>query len=426
MLTPTMTAVLNALSVLAAALSLYLAVVVARMKIRNAEHGILVAAAGTLFAWNSVAYAVNTSYSADTVAWLIPVWCILMFLFVSLHLHFALTLLRPRMRAHWIPVLIYVPAAAFAVLALRMPIGVELGNASVADPAVAQASATPVNLLWLVYAGACFLVPLFLYERHHRLTTVNRHRRQTALLSWWVAGVFVLVFGEYALNRAVPAWDLPMQSPLFMSVWAAGVLYAIWKYGFLKISPAVISEEILDEVEDLVVLYTVDGQLSYMNRRAAAVLGAMRRGRAAAPESLRRALTQYLGTPASWRADEPSKRFRLRLARTGSTAHNETGCNETCYLSLEMHARPLFDQFRDPVGILLTATVLADCSEALTDFGVTAREAEVFECLAAGWTIRRTAQMLAISQRTVKAHISHLYLKTGASNRVELVNTVGV
>ncbi len=40
----------------------------------------------------------------------------------------------------------------------------------------------------------------------------------------------------------------------------------------------------------------------------------------------------------------------------------------------------------------------------------------------AGWTISQTAQALHITERTVKAHISNIYSKTGASNRIEVSN----
>jgi DNA-binding CsgD family transcriptional regulator len=61
----------------------------------------------------------------------------------------------------------------------------------------------------------------------------------------------------------------------------------------------------------------------------------------------------------------------------------------------------------------------------LQAYHLTDREAEVLQYLAAGLSIGSTARVLSITERTVKAHITSIYQKTGAENRVELLNLVG-
>lgn len=56
----------------------------------------------------------------------------------------------------------------------------------------------------------------------------------------------------------------------------------------------------------------------------------------------------------------------------------------------------------------------ADFKEPLTE-----RESEVLARLAHGWSNRRIAQELAISEVTVRTHVSHILGKLGVSNRVE-------
>jgi DNA-binding NarL/FixJ family response regulator len=50
---------------------------------------------------------------------------------------------------------------------------------------------------------------------------------------------------------------------------------------------------------------------------------------------------------------------------------------------------------------------------------LTEREAEVLARIARGWSNRRIAQDLAISELTVRSHVSHVLAKLGVSNRVE-------
>jgi DNA-binding CsgD family transcriptional regulator len=58
-------------------------------------------------------------------------------------------------------------------------------------------------------------------------------------------------------------------------------------------------------------------------------------------------------------------------------------------------------------------------SGALAKLGVTPREAEVLELLAAGRTNRQIADTLYISEKTASVHVSNLLRKLGVSNRID-------
>ncbi len=50
------------------------------------------------------------------------------------------------------------------------------------------------------------------------------------------------------------------------------------------------------------------------------------------------------------------------------------------------------------------------------------REVEIIELVAKGLTNQEIAQSLTISKRTVDNHVSNVFTKTGAKNRVALLN----
>jgi DNA-binding NarL/FixJ family response regulator len=50
------------------------------------------------------------------------------------------------------------------------------------------------------------------------------------------------------------------------------------------------------------------------------------------------------------------------------------------------------------------------------------RELEIIELVAAGLTNQEIAESLTISKRTVDNHVSNIFTKTGARNRVALLN----
>jgi DNA-binding NarL/FixJ family response regulator len=54
------------------------------------------------------------------------------------------------------------------------------------------------------------------------------------------------------------------------------------------------------------------------------------------------------------------------------------------------------------------------------DFGLTPREVEIVRAVAAAYANRDIAQKLAISEKTVKHHLTNIFEKLGVSNRLEL------
>jgi DNA-binding NarL/FixJ family response regulator len=55
-----------------------------------------------------------------------------------------------------------------------------------------------------------------------------------------------------------------------------------------------------------------------------------------------------------------------------------------------------------------------------TAFGLTSRELDIIRAVVAGSTNKEIAEVFSISENTVKRHLSHIFNKLGASNRVEL------
>jgi DNA-binding NarL/FixJ family response regulator len=58
-------------------------------------------------------------------------------------------------------------------------------------------------------------------------------------------------------------------------------------------------------------------------------------------------------------------------------------------------------------------------SDPLTEMGVSKREREVLELVAAGRTNRQIAEILYISDKTASVHVTHLLRKLGVASRIE-------
>lgn len=72
----------------------------------------------------------------------------------------------------------------------------------------------------------------------------------------------------------------------------------------------------------------------------------------------------------------------------------------------------LFNSVQNPIS----------SSASSPEGAVSQRELEIIELVAQGLTNQEIAQSLTISKRTVDNHVSNIFTKTGAKNRVALSN----
>ena len=56
--------------------------------------------------------------------------------------------------------------------------------------------------------------------------------------------------------------------------------------------------------------------------------------------------------------------------------------------------------------------------------GISHRESDIIEMMARGFSNSAIAEKLFISTLTVKNHVYHIYQKTGAENKVQLLNII--
>ncbi len=407
---------LNILNIAASAFYLYLFIILQRMKIKTVTHNVLSLMALALFQWNSLAYFVYNSNDIPLLTVLLPLSCIGMFFVFPLNFHFAYLLSSNKSLPVVYVVLIYFPALMLALINIFYPFSLVINALPDGTVQLQVAKENPLNLVWILYAVTMWFVPLNYYIRYYRHARLNREKKQAVLLIRMTLITVFLVTGEYVLNPFIPGWDLPTQSPVIFSVWIGAMVYAIWKYGFLKISPGLLAEKILDSVEDLVLLYDRDRKRVYQNRKAKAVLGD---GRVFSYFKLDPVLTELnplLSEIDSWNSGEPEREVNVMLP----DRREETDKKRL----VKMRVKPIFDRFQDPLGLLVTGTIVPKLEDIVSGYRLSKREVEVLEYLFSGMTIRQTAEALFITDRTVKAHISSIYEKTGAKNRVELLNMI--
>lgn len=426
-------ALLNMLNIGAAVFYLYLFIAVWRMKTHEREHRLLALMALALFQWVFSAYFVYHSGNVDLLQILLPFSCIGMFFSFPLNFHFAYSVVFKRPLP--VPALaaIYSIAAALSIIQFIHPFSMKILTGANGEIILTQAVDSPLNILWMSYALFCWVIPAYYFFLYHRRAIHNREKKQAYLLLRMIVFTIFIVMSEYYITLFIPDWNIPPQSPLLFGPWVGAMVYAIWKYGFLRISPGLLTDKILDSVEDLVLLYDLAGRGIYRNRRAVEVFGDETKNTAEEKILIKKAVEPMLRVRHSWASGCPERQVSLLEPsplsipkHMDSPVYREESSHvpgdDKSPFTIRFRVKPLLDRFGDPLGVLASGSVVPVPTEILESYRLTSREMEVLQYLMAGSTIGKTARSLNITERTVKAHISSIYEKTGATNRIELSN----
>ena len=402
-----------------------LGVFVLRSKEKGQPHYLLSASAAMLFIWTFLAYFAYAAPDRSRLLVFYHLSTVGMFFYFPFNHYFVFSLTRPYLplRSQAYPRLLFIP---FAVLFAReFALGVAMAGF---EPLAfgwrfVPAIGTPWNLAWVLMATFSAIASCFYMGIASFRTNLNRERRQYRLLLAALLATLALTLGEYLfISRLLPAWTVIL-SPILQSPWIVAMVVAIERYRFMNLLPETVSREIVQNADEAILLVNTDGHIVYANPSASDFAYNLRASGELTTLSdfgIPPEMTQILQSTESLPTRASPKRNGFcadhsisRAVIVGSRVHR-------------IRYRMICDHFEDPLGILVMSAPLHSLDEIRRHYRLTDREHEVMELLVTGWTNAHIADSLGITERTVKAHITSIYSKLHASNKVELLNIVTV
>lgn len=333
-----------------------------------------------------------------------------LFLFYPATLDFVYRLSLRRRMPFWLRVLVYAPPCGF-YLASLLGYNVPFGGYHYA-PGLWWVFEPQTDPFWIIsYAGYGLTVmglTVFLLVRFYRRSRSIRERRQAMTVLSGIVVSTALQWGEFLVLPRVLPWEVPSLTPILAVPWIIGMYVAVQRYNLLDLSPEQIVEDAFDSVTQGIVLIDTAGSVTYHNREAAAILGA--------PTLLDGALVATVPTIGRWvKDDRPTVSAPDRGNETFHVVHRSTEGQ------VLIQGRPVSDRFGDFLGYVVFLHRPPDDRALQSSYNLSDRETEVYRELLTGQTLKEIANRLGITERTVKAHVHNLYVKTGTDNRTELV-----
>jgi DNA-binding CsgD family transcriptional regulator len=356
----------------------------------------------------------NLAYDADAKEHVILIYYISVFFFgpfFAVNLHFNLIFTKHKLKM-WQIALLYVPAliviiTTFTDYSLFSDFAREHGQWNFV-PAYRSFG----FWFYLLYTASYTIGAIIIIDIYRRRTGLNKEKRRaiiinsTYLISLLCGFLFAFTlpsFGIYHLSR---------MGPNTYVIYLFAIYYSVFRYKFLDLIPLIITDDIIAHISDMVILLDADFTITKINNKCTEILGFQ--------NSSRDHKNIYSIIPEK-------EMFNERL--NAFLKSNEKILNDSTYLKgskaeilADVYVSRIYDRYCDIAGYLVIAKEIRGIKEFMKKYKLTAREFEVLRLLITGILNKEISEKLNVAESTIKSHIEHIYDKTGAGSKLELVN----
>ncbi len=376
---------------------------------KNKTHRMFFLLAINMALWNLFA-ALAFSSSTEKQLWLFfRIGAVFEIIFVSLMFHFIIILTHSRINTLII----------LTIYALSLPVHYKNWSSFfVFDRAKRESNIWVLHPAfhsfwmhyWTIYFEFILVISLILLLRQLKRAKTQRGKQQARIFFYsFLVYVVACIIGDYFLS---PHFKIPPLSPSYLILFLIGISYSIAKYRFMNLTQVTVSKDILENMDELIILFDTNIELVKANRKT----------------------FKYFGhSPSKMIGKNPSDLFG-NVAICFQKVLSGQQEIATCLVKvefptprttvLEIHLSPVKDKHEKITGILLRGKETPGATQFIERFHISNREWETIQYLNIGITNREIARYMNISERTVKAHIAHIYNKLGIKNKFELVNTL--
>ncbi len=358
--------------------------------------------------------AYSATDKAGVMFWTeVAAWFVNPFYAVNLHFYLDLVFKKKLRLLKMIP--IYAPPVLINLLFLRYPYSV-LNYAQYEGqwklvPAYGSPWFYVASGYVLLYASITVLVIVLYLKR----SVYNKERKQAFWLMMnlvistaiGTAGLWVIPFFNFRIPNIGPTYHL---------FYVAGLFYSVYRFRFMELNPSIVADEIISHISDMVILLDSELRVVSLNTAALKSLGYIQAD-----------ITGKYFPDLVHEKESILNAFRkITSAGVSSIGLMTRYKTEDEPVIADSYLAAVKDRFDDVTGFLVISKENRGRNAFRKAYKITGRELEIVDLTLAGLSSREIGKHLEISERTVQSHQEHIYQKTGAAGKVELIKLAGV
>jgi len=246
-----------------------------------------------------------------------------------------------------------------------------------------------------------------------KTTKTTKEVRQAKIMKNTLIITFILATIESILTPSLTGYRTIGFGSLAIGIWIGGILYCFLRYRFLNLTTDIVSHELLNNISDGVALLDNNMDCVFINE-------------------IGRKLFNIKGTKKAsinfFSGFQNSSKITDEILSMQNGKFKSIACRMK--LKSKQNHIEIFDsrislvndRFNDPLGIMVIARQIHQMKQLKNLYKITERENEIIENLISGKTNQEISNVLDITIRTVKTHITSIYTKLELSNKVQLLN----
>ncbi len=260
------------------------------------------------------------------------------------------------------------------------------------------------SIFMLIYNLTSITIFVIYYLKY----TINKRRRGLML---GILGLIIIPFA-WAADYMISFHGSLNLLPFWVLLWIYVALYSIGKYRFITITPKMINKDISENVEEGIILLDPNLKIIFKNSALLNMLNlkdsdiAELQDIVLEKEILNKNLSDLV------RTDKVSFAIRINLIPRNAKKRILT----------DIKVKKIIDDYKDISGFLIIALRVKDLEQLVSNYKISRRELDVIHHIIAGSTNKEIAEILEVTEATIKTHITSIYGKLLIKNRIELLN----
>ncbi len=261
-----------------------------------------------------------------------------------------------------------------------------------------------------------FLASILILLKGYRITNQNKTKKQFIIISISQFTSFTLVTIDHILLFQllnISTSRIPAIIMVYSLIWIFGIWYTIIKYKFLRLTPKMITDEIINDIDESIILIDQKLKILFINNPTLKIL--------------HEEFNKLLGVHISHIINNHNEIIR-EINKLINAEFNSFSCrlkykNLKSENSIFMDSKfsLIKDKYNDIFGVLIISREVKELRQLKSDFKISNRETEVIQHIINGETNQEIAEKLYISERTVKAHNKNIFNKLKVENRIQLL-----
>lgn len=201
--------------------------------------------------------------------------------------------------------------------------------------------------------------------------------------------------------------------PLLILVWILGIYISIVKFRFMSFTPSIVSEEIISNIDESIILLDNSLKIIVMNKKSEDIFQynqAKFKG-----EYFSKIIFEQENV-----LKEINKLYNGEIKHVSFWANFKSNDNSKVMMDIKISL--VKDKFNDNIGFLVIGKEVKSIKHLKIIYNISEREVEVIKHIINGSTNKEIGKEIGITLRTVKAHITNIYNKLGVNNKSHLLS----